>query len=1319
MCNICVHQACYGITKIPPGQWLCRTCALSQRPDCLLCPNKGGAMKCTRSGQKWAHVSCALWIPEVSIGCVEKMEPITKISSIPQSRWALICVLCRERVGACIQCSVKTCKTAYHVTCAFKHGLEMRAIIEDENAEDGVKLRSYCQKHSVSSKKEKNVSGSEDDDVRRKKRKDMTSEEKNQARAARLHEIEAEFDKHVLAKDVGGSPGVDEEGIQYIYNYWKLKRRAGHNKPLLPPKFEDVDMLSHKQEQADLEKMKTFVQLRQDLERVRNLCYMVSRREKLSRTYFRMREQTFHKQIAVLSDESVTNLVEQAVIEANHGPSIYDRLYSHEKAEDHTIDFEGILSRIAGTEDEKINGLVKMDKRDNPYKRFFNGTPTKRRSIYGSSCSAATSGSESEHISKIKLSSGDDKVNKKVIVPPKRRNSVKTKKRRRGRPSLNQIIDSSSEEDEKPRNRGLRDMVREIGATGSDTDDLMIVKPSTKTPHSYKQIYSDSSEDHHSAASDSQQQPFRTKAAVKEFSLQSKPKVSAPVPPPDNPPLKKKEEETKGKKKPSDLIVPQRQAAKKASENMRSTTITRIANKEQPPEIEIKAIPIVEEKPKPKTPKVKESKGKEVPKSPDLFDLEKEVEKETEVIAYVPQRQAAKKAAEHIKSGLIKPGVVPEVEIQPVKPKEPEVKPPIKKEMEIIKTTKPEIKVDKKVKAKEVSSTSSSSSCSSSDTTTSSSSESESDSVSKSNVAKDWPFLDKVTKPVATITPSSDTSSSSSESDTEKLVTTNKVPTKSIELTNDKKLKTEHKPIEPKPEKVESKPKIELPPSPTIVEGEESSRKRTRSKRSSNTSDKIGDVSTRTRDITPSKLESKSSPERIKKDISKSDIRKRKSLDVKDRTNVEKTSIKSNQLCSPIRKTDKKVETTPTKTIPNKPSTKTPPTKVTPPKPTTKSTPTKSKSIPTKTTPEKVERKASPEKVERKSTKSKPIKVEEKKEERSTRSKKAKNETENLPEEVKKPKKLEEIEPLSNKTNLNPDIYFGKDDNKMDIENEIKDEVTFIETKDPVEPEKKPDDIYTTRSIFSPQPTPRPELFDFDDSDAFGLGKSDEMPCTPFGFTDNLFKGDTKEDSARETLFLVEKLRMELSRKSTAQSEDMDLEPKLDDKTEDSVVPENKELCDMSVEIENSQTSLDNVQASHLPDLPYISESGSGYDSGVYSGETAVKDMLHEETPQMDSMENTNRWIPETNFQPQDMDLEPTLDQQPLLPEPPKVRIHNTSLLTIFFFYRAGHKLEVQFATLLHLPRKKYGTRILILLQNFEFRSDIVCFSITATENET
>ena len=89
-CNICVHQACYGITSIPSGPWLCKTCSLGISPKCELCPNRGGAMKSTKSGKSWAHVSCALWIPEVNIGCVEKMEPIININSIPVGHYLAI-----------------------------------------------------------------------------------------------------------------------------------------------------------------------------------------------------------------------------------------------------------------------------------------------------------------------------------------------------------------------------------------------------------------------------------------------------------------------------------------------------------------------------------------------------------------------------------------------------------------------------------------------------------------------------------------------------------------------------------------------------------------------------------------------------------------------------------------------------------------------------------------------------------------------------------------------------------------------------------------------------------------------------------------------------------------------------------------------------------------------------------------------------------------------------------------------------------------------------------------------------------------------------
>ncbi|KAB7494936.1 PHD finger protein, partial [Armadillidium nasatum] len=266
ICNICVHQACYGITAIPSGSWHCRTCSLGIKPNCDLCPNKGGAMKSTKSGHKWAHVACALWIPEVSIGSVERMEPITKIANIPQSRWALVCVLCRERRGACIQCSVKSCKTAYHVTCAFKHGLEMKAIIEDENADD-VKLRSYCEKHSMTGKKD-NSDGDSDSGLSnsQKKKRDLTNEQKNQARAAKLRQIEAEFFNHVDVLQTSTFLDIDFETTETIFYYWKLKRRGGFNKPLLTPRSQELDLLSQQQED-DLERMKMFVQLRQYLER--------------------------------------------------------------------------------------------------------------------------------------------------------------------------------------------------------------------------------------------------------------------------------------------------------------------------------------------------------------------------------------------------------------------------------------------------------------------------------------------------------------------------------------------------------------------------------------------------------------------------------------------------------------------------------------------------------------------------------------------------------------------------------------------------------------------------------------------------------------------------------------------------------------------------------------------------------------------------------------------------------------------------------------------------------------------------------------------
>ncbi|KAF0300793.1 PHD finger protein rhinoceros [Amphibalanus amphitrite] len=391
-CNICVHQMCYGITSIPDGSWLCKTCALGIKPECVLCPNKGGAMKSTRSGHKWAHVSCALWIPEVSIGDVEKMEPVTKISNISARRWALLCVLCKQKVGACIQCSVKSCKTAYHVTCAFKHNLKMKPV-EDESDDDEIKLKSYCPKHSKNEK----LSGESDSDGEMR-RADPDSEAQRRTRKQKLQQIEAEFYKHVDLRGAAASCGLPTEALDFIYNYWKLKRKSCNNKALLTPNTDEIDLRTEQQQQ-DLEKIKQFVHIRQNLEKVRNLCYMVTKRQKQCRNYFRLREQTFLQQEAVLRDSGTRLSAEErrAVLAANHvGSNVYDRHYSHAGASLYSQPLEQLLDLIrgkGGVPRSGPNGAVRRPGAADPYRRtYVNGAEQRRDRLATSSCTSESDG---------------------------------------------------------------------------------------------------------------------------------------------------------------------------------------------------------------------------------------------------------------------------------------------------------------------------------------------------------------------------------------------------------------------------------------------------------------------------------------------------------------------------------------------------------------------------------------------------------------------------------------------------------------------------------------------------------------------------------------------------------------------------------------------------------------------------------------------------------------------------------------------------------------------------------------------------------------
>ncbi|CAN4090750.1 unnamed protein product [Withania somnifera] len=158
-CRMMVHARCYGEGEPMDGVlWLCNLCrpgAPVVPPPCCLCPVTGGAMKPTTDG-RWAHLACAIWIPETCLSDIKTMEPIDGLSRISKDRWKLLCSICAVPYGACIQCSNHTCRVAYHPLCARAAGFCVELEDEDrlhlipmDEDEEGqcIRLLSFCKKH--------------------------------------------------------------------------------------------------------------------------------------------------------------------------------------------------------------------------------------------------------------------------------------------------------------------------------------------------------------------------------------------------------------------------------------------------------------------------------------------------------------------------------------------------------------------------------------------------------------------------------------------------------------------------------------------------------------------------------------------------------------------------------------------------------------------------------------------------------------------------------------------------------------------------------------------------------------------------------------------------------------------------------------------------------------------------------------------------------------------------------------------------------------------------------------------------------------------
>uniref|UniRef100_A0A8K9XGI4 Bromodomain and PHD finger containing, 1 n=1 Tax=Oncorhynchus mykiss TaxID=8022 RepID=A0A8K9XGI4_ONCMY len=345
MCNLAVHQECYGVPYIPEGQWLCRRClqSPSRAVDCALCPNKGGAFKQTDDA-RWAHVVCALWIPEVCFANTVFLEPIDSIEHIPPARWKLTCYICKQRgSGACIQCHKANCYTAFHVTCAQQAGLYMKMEPVRETGANGtsfsVRKTAYCDIHTPpgsarpiggaggtsmgSSHSEGELEeddepsiGHDDDSKGWSSERAKRAKAKSRLKMKRARKILAEkrnaapvvsvpcIPPHRLSKITSNlTVPRKSQFMQRLHSYWTLKRQSRNGVPLLRrlqthlQSQRNTEQDSEENNLALKEQLKAWQRLRHDLERARLLVELIRKREKLKRETIKVQQMALEMQL--------------------------------------------------------------------------------------------------------------------------------------------------------------------------------------------------------------------------------------------------------------------------------------------------------------------------------------------------------------------------------------------------------------------------------------------------------------------------------------------------------------------------------------------------------------------------------------------------------------------------------------------------------------------------------------------------------------------------------------------------------------------------------------------------------------------------------------------------------------------------------------------------------------------------------------------------------------------------------------------------------------------------------------------------------------
>ncbi|KAI9905558.1 hypothetical protein PsorP6_014013 [Peronosclerospora sorghi] len=192
-CELAVHQRCYGMAKVPSNEFICDRCLASREGldpvrnvFCQLCSLSDGAFKRTLH-EKWVHVVCALWCPNVWIGNLFELSDICLGGRTNQVRFLNsaeeiqerieqaagfqtstpnhdkqldvstieggdLCLHCRVACGRTIRCCYPGCSTSFHPLCGWFEGLPMTVSHGDHRyiyagGGAGLKFEVFCSHH--------------------------------------------------------------------------------------------------------------------------------------------------------------------------------------------------------------------------------------------------------------------------------------------------------------------------------------------------------------------------------------------------------------------------------------------------------------------------------------------------------------------------------------------------------------------------------------------------------------------------------------------------------------------------------------------------------------------------------------------------------------------------------------------------------------------------------------------------------------------------------------------------------------------------------------------------------------------------------------------------------------------------------------------------------------------------------------------------------------------------------------------------------------------------------------------------------------------